>query len=620
MATANGVAWAGLHQLFKSTDKGLTWQNVSFPMPMGNFIQYISFFDANTGIVSTDDGLFVTHDQGVSWNAFFQNEDIWAGIFSGSSNSFVIGDATVHSACFTQDGGSTWTTRVLGYCPKDFYSSEPGNVTAFVETTTSSFIATTNDFGNTWINQGGTMEPDAHSFGVIPCDGKIIFGINEEGGNYTQDNYLSEVYLSRDGGASFKSIFNYPTATLSGCIAITPGVIYIPARSMGILESTDSGATWVTESGPILPIDCHDIVTIDDTILLAADNDGTIWRNIDLRGAATTSASNGILSVSPQSVNFPDSIPLCGQPLSKTVYIGRGCSPPSITSIGYTGNKDSNYFTITGKPDGDSLVITFFPDSARGYAANLLLPLSDGNSINVPLQGFGKTPQDVTLSTSDAVQNTIGGSVVIPIIAKPHIDFGSLDISIHFDTSMLVYQGTFTPGGITDLTTFRSVGFARVHFPESDVQSINDTLGYAEFLIYPTHTPCTTVFLDSMSISNSKGVVCAIAEPSFSSQICSGILCGTALMSDYLRYGKFPGVSIHPNPASGSASVKSDIDLGISDISVYDALGRLCWSGETMISPEHPAQMNLLGLPSGMYSVRIKAGQIDKSLTLLLQR
>jgi len=71
MTTANGVAWAGLHQLFKSTDKGFTWQNVSFPMSVGNFIQYISFFDANSGLVSTDSGLFVTHDQGATWNVFF---------------------------------------------------------------------------------------------------------------------------------------------------------------------------------------------------------------------------------------------------------------------------------------------------------------------------------------------------------------------------------------------------------------------------------------------------------------------------------------------------------------------------------------------------------------------
>ncbi|MFI5264594.1 MAG: WD40/YVTN/BNR-like repeat-containing protein, partial [Candidatus Kapaibacterium sp.] len=539
MATANGVAWAGLHELFKSTDKGLSWQNVPFPLPSGNFIQYISFFDANSGLISTDAGLFVTHDQGATWKAFFQNEDIWAGIFSGSSNTFVVGNATIHSACFTQDGGSTWTIRVLGYSPKDFYSSEPGNVIAFVETTTSSFVARTNDFGNTWVNQGGTMEPDAHSFGVIPCDGKIIFGINEEGGNYSQDNNLSEVYLSRDGGASFKSLFNYPTATLSGCIAITPGVIYIPARSTGILESTDSGATWVTVSGPVLPIDCHDIVTIDDTILLAADKDGTIWRNIDPRNAPKNSATKGILSVSPLSVQFPDSVSPCAQPVSKTVFIARDCSAPSINRIGYSGNKDSNYFTVTGKPSGDSLKVTFFPDSGRSYSTNLQMSLNDGSIITIPLQGFGKPPQILSVGTADIRNDTIGATIYIPITSQPLIQFGNLDLSVHFDTSMLIYQGTFAPGSSTDRTIATSVGFARLHFPESTIQSLSNILGYAEFRIFPTHTPCTTVLFDSMSIINDVGVICGLAEPSFSSQICSEIVCGTAIISDFMRYNKF---------------------------------------------------------------------------------
>ena len=197
MTYSDGVAWAGLYYLYKSTDKGMSWEAVTLPNHGSSTIQCISFYDRNDGLVCTGAGLFFTQDQGQTWRSYFAGESIYAATFSGSGDVFVVGSVTTHNASFTADGGKTWNTHALGYVAKDFYEAAPGNVIAFLETTSDSHLATTTDFGATWTERSGAMDPDAHTFGVMPCDENTLFGINEEGGNYSSNN-LSEVFLSTD--------------------------------------------------------------------------------------------------------------------------------------------------------------------------------------------------------------------------------------------------------------------------------------------------------------------------------------------------------------------------------------------------------------------------------------
>ncbi|HET6400005.1 MAG TPA: hypothetical protein VFH95_01265 [Candidatus Kapabacteria bacterium] len=66
MASTGGIAWAGMYNLYKSTDLGLTWKSV---LSTGsNAINDISFYDDSTGVVSTlGGGLYRTTDQGATW-------------------------------------------------------------------------------------------------------------------------------------------------------------------------------------------------------------------------------------------------------------------------------------------------------------------------------------------------------------------------------------------------------------------------------------------------------------------------------------------------------------------------------------------------------------------------
>ena len=298
MGYADGVAWAGLYDLYKSTDKGLTWQKLVLPNAGSNTLHGITFYDRNTGIVCSDAGVYVTHDQGTTWKTFFQGQVAFYGCFAGSPNAFVVGG--IGSCSFTSDGGSTWNTHPFTRVAKDFYSPAPGSAIAFIESS-DSHIAVTTDYGLTWVEKAGTMDADAHSFGVNQCDASTIFGINEEGGNYSS-NGLAEIFRSTDGGATFTSIKQQSLASMSGCIAITPGAIYVPARTNGILQSIDNGATWQTIPGPNVPIDSRDFIVIDDTVLLAADINGTIWRSINHAGAGSVSSASNSLDVTSADV------------------------------------------------------------------------------------------------------------------------------------------------------------------------------------------------------------------------------------------------------------------------------------------------------------------------------
>jgi hypothetical protein len=246
------------------------------------------------------------------------------------------------------------------------------------------------------------------------------------------------------------------------------------------------------------------------------------------------------------------------------------------------------------------------------------LSLNDGTTVTVPLHGFGKLPQILNLSTSDINNDTVGGTIYIPIHTDPLIAFGDLDLSVHFDTSMLIYRGTYQPGSSTDQTTGRSDGFARLHFDQNTVQSSGNILGYATFDIFPLHVPCTTVVFDSISVMSSKGVICALAEPSFSSEICANIICGTASLSGFLRYLRMPDVTISPNPSAGITWIRSDRDIGNTSIFVYDQLGRLQLKIEDVLSPLHPAEINLSSIHSGMYSLRIESNAYNRSQPLML--
>src|SRR5690242_18800870 len=68
MAYAAGVAWAGVREIYNSTDRGSTWTKVASPWnTLPGYLSWICFLDRDHGCVCGENGLLITDDGGATW-------------------------------------------------------------------------------------------------------------------------------------------------------------------------------------------------------------------------------------------------------------------------------------------------------------------------------------------------------------------------------------------------------------------------------------------------------------------------------------------------------------------------------------------------------------------------
>jgi photosystem II stability/assembly factor-like uncharacterized protein len=520
MLYQDGVAWAGLYQLFKSTDKGQSWQVVStFPSLGTNTIHGIVFHDRNTGFVCTDVGLYLTHDQGATWKQFYGTTTVFTGAFCGNSTSFAAGVYNV-GAVVTTDDGAHFTEHAIGRVAKDFFCSTPGQITAFIESVTDSHIATTTDYGVTWTEKSGLMDPDSHAFGVTACDDQTIYGINEEGGNYTSNN-LSEIFKTTDGGGTWTSIKQTSLATMSGCVLITPGAIYVPARSGGILQSVDQGKTWTTITGPNVPIDSRDLIAIDDTILLAADVDGTIWRAINPAGRGNFSSGSSTLNV----------------------------------------------------------------------------------------------------TTSNERNDSVGGTVKVPINFTRNGVLSSLDFLLHFEYYQgLTYLGSFTTGGKQiDVANSTTKGRSQLHLDAADLPASGPSLvGYSLFKLYIGEGGCAKVWYDSLQFATPPSACFSYAIDSASSIVCSNQTLRQAVSKSLAQFAN--SFTLSPNPVNNSTTLRSSVYSGMLNVRIVNTLGATVSESLARVDSHAPMQLHFDGLPAGEYFLRVEGEGVHETMSVIRMR
>ena len=210
----------------------------------------------------------------------------------------------------------------------------------------------------------------------------------------------------------------------------------------------------------------------------------------------------------------------------------------------------------------------------------------------MPLNVIGGATPSVTFSTSNVSNDTIGGSIYVPIISSSRSFIGDLDFIVRYDTSVLVYAGAFQAGTQADATTSRSVGSAHIHFPRATSSMQGNIAGYAVFNFFPNDSSCTLVTLDSFAITQ-RSEICATASSPITSVVCGVFGCGNSPLSGFLRYHKIPTLTIVPNPSSTYASIHSDMDLGDVTIEIYDALGKLISRNTALLFTNQPALTSL---------------------------
>jgi photosystem II stability/assembly factor-like uncharacterized protein len=327
--------------------------------------------------------------------------------------------------------------------------------------------------------------------------------------------------------------------------------------------------------------------------------------------------------LAPTNLYYGDTVAACSSPTISLTIADTSCPQRKLVSEQIIGS-DSLFFLIT-RPflsqlplNPDTSEIAFSPNGSRNYNASILLVFDDSSKQTVPILGGAKKSQSLILEGGSITDDTIGGTVYVPIYVTPKPLTGNIALNLHFDTSMLIYRGTYFAGNnVVDRTISQADGLASILFDEQDILSSDTVLGYAVFEVFPTYTACTTISFDSITVANAKGAVCASSNSSFTAEICSAVGCGTPTLSNLLRYNKMPALSIVPNPASEVTTIQSNVDLGEVQIELYDVLGNLVMNTSDIISPSHPASLNLSSLPSGLLWIHIQGAGIGLSQRLM---
>lgn len=163
------TATAGLGKIYKTTDKGVSWEEQFYDTTKTKFINYIEMFDDNKGIamgdaVDNNPALFInTNNGGNNWNVMNNNlygyisGDTWRrlGFVDINNGYFSRGNDNLLK---TSDGGSTWekTNYTGGVQILKFYNQNIGLIFSYKYDTSTNpptfphFFRRTTDGGDTW--------------------------------------------------------------------------------------------------------------------------------------------------------------------------------------------------------------------------------------------------------------------------------------------------------------------------------------------------------------------------------------------------------------------------------------------------------------------------------------
>ncbi len=471
------------------------------------------------------------------------------------------------------------------------------------------------DLGNTWTRQSVApwhgVPLDVQFFdrahGAVAGYGGV-FLTSDEGvtwrlalsGAYTSvcfgDSFstlAAAAFVTTDGGFtwirssnphSWLSVFHLHNGTF---LALGDGNIY---------QTSDLGNTWTASNGGV-PFDSYGFsVDSCDQNLLFLPNENWIFRTGNISQLLRSSdRGNSWQSTLTGTIPF-----LCGSVAlsSNAEYI------QTITDGVYRStDRGLNWKSIGGPTNQwDTRLIAAVNDNV------IIAADSEGNIWQTTNSGGDPLviAPSATFSASNVSNDTIGATVYVPIFSKPKLVGSDLGFSLHFNDSVLVYQGTYlATGSKVDQTIMRGRGLAKVHFDQSALQNEDTLLGYAAFTIFPRYDSCSTVFFDSISVSSASITACASVSQSFTATICSKVGCGTHTLSDFLRTGKLPILSIIPNPATRLTILHSDTDLGSVEVQVYDMLGVLRATESKVLSSHHSIDFNAASWPAGSYSIRV---------------
>jgi photosystem II stability/assembly factor-like uncharacterized protein len=223
-------AWAGC-LLFKSVDRGTSWQNDASPQPW----------------CSTDGYVFIDpHDPSVVYLAI---------------SDFVEGDASLRK---TTDGGANW--RNIWFATGIMFNTlaiDPVTPTTIYATTSGGLLKST-DAGANWNDTG--LGPWVTVLAIDPVHPNILYAGRS---TWFYDSGFGGLYKSTDFGTHWSSIGDELETLVNTGSPLTalaldpanPDVVYAGTSGNGIFRSGDGGAHWAPFNDGLTNLDVRVLVT-----------------------------------------------------------------------------------------------------------------------------------------------------------------------------------------------------------------------------------------------------------------------------------------------------------------------------------------------------------------------
>jgi photosystem II stability/assembly factor-like uncharacterized protein len=283
-AVSATTAWASGYTatdgvVFRTTDRGATWQDVSPPGAAGLQFRDIEAFDADHAVAmsignnATDFRIYVTHDGGASWDLTFVNTEPTAFYdcmtFFDRNRGLALSDPpdNVHFRVIaTDDGGMSWHVTGLQMPPApgafgfaasgECLTSDHGHTAWFGSGGSEASVFRSTDRGVTW-----TVAPTSMLTGPSAGINALAFNGQQRGITVGGDFFLPSASpdsfaASSDGGSSWSLVSGAPSEYRSG-VAWVDGHTAIAVGLSGSDVSSDGGTTWQRfDDGSLDTVDC----------------------------------------------------------------------------------------------------------------------------------------------------------------------------------------------------------------------------------------------------------------------------------------------------------------------------------------------------------------------------
>jgi hypothetical protein len=354
-------------QLYRSTNRGTAWQNVSSPqsnfvalavVPTTPAILYALYY----GATASPSGLYQSLDRGTSWTPVNTVDDLVYGgarLVAAPANPATLYVYTHSGVRRSVNGGNTWSPWVYpsfggGGVQISWIAVDPTNPLRLYAATSSLAISpqtglyiSTNG-GNTWVQT--TLNVPLLTVAVDPTNPATLYA----GGGPAQGGL--RVYKSTDSGTTW-TLLNLATPSVAWVETLVvdptnPATVYAGTgysssyNGPGLYKSLDGGATWKLVGLQRTDIS---IVTLDPT------SPGTVYAGSSSSGSMSSNAFVTELDATGSTRLFSTTLGGTGDDVATGIALG------PTGAIYLTGRVGSNDFPtvnpLQGLPGGQGDVL-----------------------------------------------------------------------------------------------------------------------------------------------------------------------------------------------------------------------------------------------------------------------